>query len=178
VLREWVFLIVGLAIVLPLLYLASLPSQQPVQPSAAASAPSSNDASSQQAAANPPSAPPAPAQQANVQAPPPAPPQPPQQAASAGAAAPQAQRSNAAAPAPINIKGDAAAGRQTFRKCQACHSLTPGKNLVGPSLAGVLGRKAGSLPNYNYSTAMKNANIVWNDKTLDAYLADPQKVVH
>jgi nitrite reductase (NO-forming) len=120
-------------------------------------------------------------------------------------AAPQAQASNAAAPAaqpsppvqsaqttqatsgqspqqtataaPTNIKGDVAAGRQTFRKCQACHSLQAGKNLVGPSLAEVFGRKAGSLPNYTYSTAMKNADIVWNEKTLDAYLADPQKFV-
>lgn len=196
VLREWIFVIVGLALVIPLFYIASLPSQQPQQPSAAGSAPPDNNASSEQAAAHRPSAPPAPAQQAKVQAPP----QPAQHDA-----APQAQASNAAAPAaqssapahsaqtaqatggqspqqtaaaaPTNIKGDVAAGRQTFRKCQACHSLTPGKNLVGPSLAGVLGRKAGSLPNYNYSTAMKNADIVWNEKTLDAYLADPQKIV-
>jgi nitrite reductase (NO-forming) len=77
----------------------------------------------------------------------------------------------------VNIKGDVAAGRQVFRKCQACHSLDPGKNLVGPSLAGVVGRQAGSVSNYSYSAAMKNANIAWDQKTLDAYLADPQKVV-
>jgi len=75
------------------------------------------------------------------------------------------------------LKGDVAAGRQVFRKCQACHSLDPGKNLIGPSLAGVFGRKAGSAPNYNYSPAMKSANIVWDAKTLDPYLNDPQKVV-
>ncbi len=73
--------------------------------------------------------------------------------------------------------GDAAAGRQVFRKCQACHSLEPGKSLVGPSLAGVIGRKAGTLPNFNFSPAMKQANITWDAKTLDAYLADPQKLV-
>ena len=73
--------------------------------------------------------------------------------------------------------GDAAAGRQVFRKCQACHSLEPGKNLVGPSLAGIIGRKAGTLPNFNYSPSMKQANITWDAKTLDAYLADPQKQV-
>ena len=73
--------------------------------------------------------------------------------------------------------GDAAAGRQVFRKCQACHSLEQGKSLVGPSLAGVIGRKAGALPNYNFSPAMKQANITWDAKTLDAYLADPQKLV-
>ena len=42
--------------------------------------------------------------------------------------------------------GDPAAGRQIFRKCQACHSLDPGKNLVGPSLAGIIGKKAGADP--------------------------------
>jgi nitrite reductase (NO-forming) len=73
--------------------------------------------------------------------------------------------------------GDAAAGRQVFRKCQACHSLEPGKNVLGPSLAGVMGRKAGSVEGYNYSPAMKQANLVWDQKTLDAYLADPGKTV-
>jgi nitrite reductase (NO-forming) len=73
--------------------------------------------------------------------------------------------------------GDAAAGRLVFRKCQACHSMEPGKTILGPSLAGIMGRKAGSDPGYNYSPAMKHANIVWDAKTLDAYLSDPQKLV-
>jgi nitrite reductase (NO-forming) len=73
--------------------------------------------------------------------------------------------------------GDAAAGRQVFRKCQACHSLEPGKNVLGPSLAGVMGRKSGSVEGYNYSPAMKQANLVWDQKTIDAYLADPGKTV-
>ena len=55
--------------------------------------------------------------------------------------------------------------------------MEPGKTILGPSLAGVMGRKAGSDPNYNYSPAMKQANIVWDAKTLDVYLSDPQKVV-
>jgi nitrite reductase (NO-forming) len=75
------------------------------------------------------------------------------------------------------MAGDAAAGRQVFRKCQACHSLEPGKNMLGPSLGGLMGRKAGSEAGYNYSPAMKQANITWDTKTLDAYLADPQKNV-
>ena len=78
--------------------------------------------------------------------------------------------------API-ISGDAVAGRQVFKKCEACHSLEPGKNLIGPSLAGVVGRKAGSEPGYDYSPAMKQANIIWSPATLDTYLTDPQKVV-
>jgi cytochrome c2 len=63
--------------------------------------------------------------------------------------------------------GDAAAGRLVFRKCQACHSIEPGRNMLGPSLAGVIGRKAGTESGYNYSPAMKSADIVWNPQTLD-----------
>ena len=73
--------------------------------------------------------------------------------------------------------GDAAAGRQVFKKCAVCHSLEPGKTLVGPTLAGVVGRKAGSEPDYDYSPAMNQSGLVWNPGTLDSYLADPQKVV-
>ena len=55
--------------------------------------------------------------------------------------------------------------------------MEPGKAILGPSLAGIIGRKAGSEFSYNYSPAMKQANIVWDANTLDAYLVDPQKVV-
>src|SRR5262245_57507702 len=55
--------------------------------------------------------------------------------------------------------------------------MEPAKNMLGPSLAGLLGRKAGSEAGYNYSPAMKQANITWDVKMLDAYLADPQKTV-
>jgi nitrite reductase (NO-forming) len=83
----------------------------------------------------------------------------------------------ASAPAGAVLSGDSAAGRQVFRKCQACHSLEPGKNILGPALSGIVGRKVGSEPSYNYSPAMKQANVVWDAATLDAYLADPEKVV-
>ena len=73
--------------------------------------------------------------------------------------------------------GDAASGRLVFRKCQACHSIESGKNMLGPSLAGIIGRKAGTEAGYNYSPAMKSADIVWNPQTLDQYLTDPAKVV-
>ena len=73
--------------------------------------------------------------------------------------------------------GDAVAGRLVFRKCQACHSLEPGKAILGPSLAAIIGRKAGSEAGSNYSSAMKQANIVWDEKTLDGYLSDPQKLI-
>ena len=75
------------------------------------------------------------------------------------------------------IGGDPTAGRQVYRKCQACHSLEAGKNALGPSLAGIVGKKSGEVPNYNYSAAMKAANIVWDAATLDAYLLDPQKLI-
>ena len=73
--------------------------------------------------------------------------------------------------------GDPVAGRLVFRKCQACHSLEPGKAILGPSLAAIFGRKAGSETGYNYSPAMKQANVIWDAKTLDAYLSDPQKLI-
>ena len=60
---------------------------------------------------------------------------------------------------------------------KACHSLEPGKNALGPSLAGIIGKKSAEVPNYNYSAAMKAANIVWDAATLDAYLLDPQKLI-
>jgi cytochrome c2 len=73
--------------------------------------------------------------------------------------------------------GDAQRGAQVFLQCKACHSLEPGKNAIGPSLHGLFGRNAGTVPGYNYSPAMKNSGIVWNNDTLAGYLADPKKVV-
>ena len=76
--------------------------------------------------------------------------------------------------AAINGAGDVAAGRLVFRKCQACHSMDPGKNMLGPSLAGIIGRKAGAEAGYNYSPAIKQSGFVWDANTLDAYLAAEQ----
>ena len=109
-------------------------------------------------------------------------------AASAGSGTPPARAPviAAATPPPASMSasgsptaggGDVTAGRQVFRKCQGCHSLDPGKNLVGPSLSGIIGKKSGSDPNFAYSPAMKEASVAWNRDTLDAYLADPQKTV-
>ena len=75
------------------------------------------------------------------------------------------------------LTGDAAAGRQVFQKCRACHSLDAGKNGVGPSLANIVGEKAAAVPGYNFSPAMKASNLTWDAATLDAYLTDPQKLV-
>src|SRR5665213_504716 len=86
------------------------------------------------------------------------------------------QRNNVTADA-AGLQGDAVAGRQVFKKCQACHSLEPGRTILGPSLAAIVGRKSGADPNFNYSPAMKQAAKTWDPPTLDAYLADPAKLV-
>ena len=72
---------------------------------------------------------------------------------------------------------DAAAGQAIFNRCKICHSLDAGKNIVGPSLHGVIGRKAGTVEGFAYSAAMKESGIVWNDETLTKYLNDPKAVV-
>jgi cytochrome c len=66
-------------------------------------------------------------------------------------------------------------GQQVFAACAACHA--PDKNGIGPKLAGVIGRTSGSVEGFHYSRAMRNAKIIWDANTLDAYLAEPQKVV-
>ena len=74
--------------------------------------------------------------------------------------------------------GDAAAGKILFNaKCSLCHSPVEGQNKIGPSLWDVVGRKAGSLPSYTYSDAMKNANRTWTDATLDDYLINPRQKI-
>ena len=75
--------------------------------------------------------------------------------------------------------GDSAAGQQFFTThCGACHATEPGVNKIGPSLAGVVGRKSGSAPGFNYSPALKEANITWDEKTLDQWLQNPTGDVH
>ena len=73
--------------------------------------------------------------------------------------------------------GDAQRGAQVFTQCKICHSLEAGKNVVGPSLHSLIGRKAGSVPGYAYSPAMKSANVTWTDDTLSKYLSDPKAFI-
>ena len=74
--------------------------------------------------------------------------------------------------------GDPARGAQLFRACAACHSLVPNQNMTGPSLAGVVGRKAGTLASFDrYSPALKASGLTWQPGTLDAWLAAPDKLV-
>ncbi len=81
---------------------------------------------------------------------------------------------------PALAGGDAAKGEKVFRKCKACHSIEKGKNKVGPSLYGVVGRTAGSAPGYKYSKAMlakKDEGLVWTEENLDKFLTKPRKFV-
>jgi cytochrome c len=61
--------------------------------------------------------------------------------------------------------------------CRTCHTLREGDNRLGPSLHKIIGRRAGALPNYGYSSAMKDADLVWDKATLDRFIANPDQVV-
>jgi cytochrome c2 len=73
--------------------------------------------------------------------------------------------------------GDDAHGRVLFGRCVACHSIDAGKNLSGPSLHDIVGRKAGTVAGYRYSKAMAAAGLTWDRTTLDRFLAAPTKMV-
>ena len=80
-----------------------------------------------------------------------------------------------AAAAKGELTGDPKAGETIYARCFACHALA--YNRTGPKHCGLLGRRAGSVAGFEYSTAMKRANWVWNRQTLDRFLADPLKTV-
>jgi cytochrome c len=71
--------------------------------------------------------------------------------------------------------GDATRGQALYQACTGCHSVDD--NDVGPRHRGVVGRRAGSLPDYNYSPALRNSQIVWDAATLDRWLTGPQNLV-
>jgi cytochrome c len=85
-----------------------------------------------------------------------------------------------AAPAAVtfaSLTGDAAKGEKVFGQCKTCHVAEKGVNRVGPSLAGLIGRTAGSIEGFKYSPANKNSGIVWTEEKLFEYLESPQKVI-
>lgn len=85
------------------------------------------------------------------------------------AAAPQAEPEAAGAPAD--------APPAAFAQCRSCHSVEPGRNMIGPSLHGIVGQPAANVSGYAYSNALKASGLTWDAATLDAWLASPAKLV-
>jgi len=81
-----------------------------------------------------------------------------------------------AASAGVAVAGDIAAGETLFKKCMSCHSKLgeTAKNMIGPVLNGLKGRKSGSVSGYNYTDANKNSGIVWDEVTFKEYIKDPK----
>jgi cytochrome c len=75
----------------------------------------------------------------------------------------------------LGAASDPTRGEQIYHRCQGCHSIDA--NRVGPRHAGLFGRHAGSLDDYNYSDAMRAAGIVWDETTLDQFLTAPRKFI-
>lgn len=76
-----------------------------------------------------------------------------------------------------SFTGDAKKGEADFITCKTCHAIEAGVNRIGPSLHGVVGRHAGSIPGFTYSAANKNSGITWTEEKLFQYLENPQRVV-
>ena len=77
-----------------------------------------------------------------------------------------------------HARKNAAAGHTVYlTKCGICHTVVPNQHRIGPSLFGVVGRKAGTEPGFTYSAANKASGLTWNTATLDRYLTDPQAVI-
>lgn len=84
----------------------------------------------------------------------------------------------AASASAASAAGDPVAGEARFKVCKVCHQVGENaKNFVGPELNGVVGRKAGTVPGYNYSDANKNSGLTWDEATLAKYLHSPREVV-
>jgi len=89
----------------------------------------------------------------------------------------EAKKVQASLPAPYNA-ADLANGEAKFAMCASCHSIAPGgPNMTGPHLHGVVGRKAGSVADYNYSDAIKNAGFSWDAARLDTWIAAPRTML-
>ncbi|MDC0190758.1 c-type cytochrome [Rhodospirillales bacterium] len=78
---------------------------------------------------------------------------------------------------PAIAGGDKVRGKKVFNKCKACHSIKAGKHKIGPSLAGVIGRKAGTVKGFKRYKGLKGADWTWDEATLDEYLTNPKLFV-
>jgi len=80
--------------------------------------------------------------------------------------------------ATASLAADLAAGQRIFKtQCGICHAVAPGQNRIGPTLFGVVGRSAGSVPGFNYTADHKKLGVTWDAATLDKYLANPRAMV-
>jgi cytochrome c len=79
--------------------------------------------------------------------------------------------------APAVGPADPVHGAVVFKQCLVCHTNEEGKNKIGPSLWGIVGRHSASIATFNYSPAMKAADKTWDDATLNTYLTKPQAMV-
>ncbi|MEH6828487.1 MAG: cytochrome c family protein [Parasphingorhabdus sp.] len=76
-----------------------------------------------------------------------------------------------------SLTGDVASGKSAFMQCRTCHVVDPGMNRIGPSLANIIGREAGSVAGFKYSEANANSGIIWTDEKLFQFLEKPQRVI-
>jgi cytochrome c len=114
-----------------------------------------------------------------------APAAPAPEASASAAPSPEASASASASPSPTPSASatptQAAAAPATppaaFTQCGVCHSVQPGQNGIGPSLAGVAGRRSASVSGFSYTQGMKDLNVSWNDSNLDRYLTNPSGMV-
>lgn len=70
-----------------------------------------------------------------------------------------------------------ARGEEVFTTCAGCHGLQEGRNMIGPSLAGIVGERAGEVANYDYTEALAAADLTWTPETLTRFLLDPEALV-
>ena len=78
---------------------------------------------------------------------------------------------------PARADGDAAKGEKVYAKCKTCHEIATDKNKVGPTLQGVIGRKAGTVQGFKYSEAMVNSGVTWDVATIAEYVAKPKEFI-
>jgi cytochrome c len=92
----------------------------------------------------------------------------------------QEQKQEAASEAAAPVETQASPSSKpplAFAQCMSCHTVEAGKNLIGPSLYAVVGRKAASLPGYAYSDALKKSGLTWDKATMDKWLTAPARLV-
>ena len=94
-----------------------------------------------------------------------------------GAAVATAARAQFTLPVPVAPAAPAGPAAVFATQCGTCHSLNPDDQRVGPTLRGVIGRHAGTLPGFSYSSGFAEADWVWDAARLDAWLADPQAMI-